>query len=63
MKSVFIVGLILAIFGLVSVLNCYTSTFVITNNAGVPQGYEISILEKSKVENFVNEVNTTIAEL
>ena len=63
MGNVFILGLILAIFGLVSVLNCYTSTFVITNNAGDLQGYEISILEKSKVEDFVNEVNTAIAEL
>ena len=63
MGSVFILGLILAIFGLVSILNCYTSTFVITNNAGDAQWYEISILEKSKVEDFVNEVNTSIAEL
>jgi hypothetical protein len=63
MGSTFIVGIILAILGLVNVLNCYTSTFVITNNAGESQWYEISILEKSKVEDFVNEVNTTIAEL
>ena len=58
-----LIGLILAVIGLVNILNCYTATFVVTNNAGQSVGYEISILEKSKVQSFVNEVNTAIAEL
>lgn len=58
-----LVGLVFAVIGLVDILNCYTATFVITNNAGQSVGYEISILEKSKVQSFVNEVNTAIAEL
>ena len=58
-----IIGIILIILGLVNILNCYTATFVITNNAGQSTGYNISILEKSKVQNFVNEVNTVIADL
>ncbi len=56
-------GIILLLLGAVNVLNCYTATFVITNNAGQSVGYEISILEKSKVVEFVNEVNTVIADL
>lgn len=56
-------GIILLLLGAINILNCYTATFVITNNAGQPEGYEISILEKSKVEEFVNEVNTVIADL
>lgn len=58
-----IIGIILVIIGLVNVLNCYTATFVITNNAGQSTGYNISILEKSKVQNFVNEINTIVADL
>jgi len=61
--SSFIVAIILIVLGLVNILNCYTATFVITNNAGQSTGYEISILEKDKVQNFVNEVNTIIADL
>lgn len=56
-------GVILMVFGAINTLNCYTSTFIITNNAGQSTGYEISILEKSKVEEFTNEVNTVIADL
>jgi len=59
----FIAGIILSILGLVWILNCYTATFVITNNAGQSTGYEISILEKSKVQDFVNEINKVITEL
>lgn len=58
-----IIVIILIIIGLVNVLNCYTATFVITNNAGQSTGYNISILEKSKVQNFVNEINTVVADL
>lgn len=56
-------GIILLILGAVNILNCYTATFVITNNAGQSVGYEISILEKSKVVEFADEVNTVIADL
>jgi hypothetical protein len=58
-----LIGFFLVVISLVNILNCYTSTFVVTNNAGQSVGYEISILEKAKVENFVNDVNTAIAEL
>jgi hypothetical protein len=61
--SSFILGLILLLIGAVNIANCYTATFVITNNAGQASGYEISILEKAKVQNFVNEINTIIADL
>lgn len=61
--SSLIIGLILIVIGSVNVLNCYTATFIITNNAGQSVGYEISILEKSKVQSFVEEANTIIAEL
>lgn len=63
MGSSFIGGIILLILGAINVLNCFTATFVITNNAGQSVGYEISILEKSKVVAFTNEVNTVIADL
>ncbi len=56
-------GVILLIFGAINILNCFTATFVITNNGGQSTGYEISILEKSKVIEFTNEVNTVIADL
>lgn len=57
------IAIILILFGAISVLGCYTTTFVLTNNAGESNGYEISILEKSKVEEFVDEINTSIADL
>jgi hypothetical protein len=63
MESSFIGGVILLILGAVNILNCFTATFVITNNAGQSTGYEISILEKSKVVEFTNEVNSVIADL
>ena len=61
--SSFFGGIILFILGAFYVLNCYTATFEITNNAGNNIGHEISILEKSKVVEFTNEVNTVIADL
>lgn len=61
--SSFILAIILALFGLVNILNCFTAVFYITNNAGESTGYEISILEKDKVQSFVSEINTTIADL
>jgi len=56
-------GIILLILGAVNILNCYTATFVVTNNGGQSVGYEISILEKSKVVEFVDEIITVIADL
>ena len=56
-------GVVFLVLGAVYILNSYTATFVITNNSGQSVGYEISILEKSKVSAFVNEVNTVISEL
>lgn len=61
--SSFFGGVILLILGAINILNCFTATFVITNNAGQSTGYEISILEKSKVVKFTDEVNTVIADL
>ncbi len=61
--SSFIGGIILLILGAINILNCFTATFVITNNAGQSSSYEISILEKSKVIEFTNEVNTVVADL
>lgn len=63
MGSSFLGGIILLILGAVNILNCFTATFIITNNGGQSTGYEISILEKSKVVEFTNEVNTIIADL
>jgi purine-cytosine permease-like protein len=56
-------GVIFILFGIINILNCYTATFSITNNSGQNTGYEISILEKSKVEVFVNKINNQIADL
>lgn len=61
--SSFLLGLIVLGLGAVGVLNCYTATFVITNNAGISTGYEISILEQAKVVDFTNDVNTVLADL
>ena len=63
MGGSFILGLILVIIGAINILNCFTATFVITNNAGQSTGYEISILEKAKVVAFTDEVNSVIADL
>ena len=63
MESSFFAGLILLILGVINILNCFTATFAITNNAGQSTSYEISILEKSKVVAFTNEVNTVVADL
>ena len=54
--------LIFDIFGLLLILYCYTNSFVIINNGGQRMGgYEVSFLENSKVQSFVTEVNTLIA--
>lgn len=51
------------IIGAVNLANSYTSTFIISNTGGQNQTYEISILEKQKVKDFVDKVNLEIAEL
>lgn len=58
-----IIGFVLIFFGAINLLNSYTSIFLVTNNAGQSEGYEISILEQSKVKEFVDQVNTVIADL
>lgn len=54
-------GIILVFLGIIKIMNSYTATFIITNNSGQREGYEISILQKSDVEEFVSKVNETIA--
>jgi len=61
--SSIIIGSVLIVLGLINIVNCYTAAFVITNNAGQDLWYEMSIREASKVQAFVNEVNTVIAEI
>lgn len=63
MGSSVLFGLLLLILGVINILNCYTATFIVTNNGGQSTGYEISILEQSKVVEFTNEINTVIADL
>ena len=59
-----ILGLFLLVFGVVNLINCYTATFIVVNNGGLGAVvYELSLLEKDKVQNFVTEINTQIAEL
>ncbi|WP_156290979.1 hypothetical protein [Oceanobacillus salinisoli] len=59
----FLGGLILLILGALPLLNCYTSAMAITNNAGQSHYIEMSILEKDKVQSFVNDVNISVADL
>lgn len=56
----FFLAILVILFGLGSLLNCYTSRLMITNNAGQSPNIEISILEKSKLQNFANEINDSI---
>jgi hypothetical protein len=59
----FLGGLILLAIGALPLLNSFTSSMVVTNNAGQPVGIEISILEKDKVQQFVNKVNVGISDV
>jgi hypothetical protein len=59
----FLLGVILIVLGGINLLNCYTSTFIVLNNGGAKVGYNLSILDKSKVDTFVMDVNSAIAEL
>lgn len=59
----FLGGLILLVIGALPLLNSFTSKMTITNNAGQPVVMEISILEKDKVQKFVNDVNVGISDI
>lgn len=61
--EVLLLGVLLIAVGLINIFNCYTATFVITNNGGQKEGYELSILDKERVQRFVREVNDVIADL
>lgn len=63
MGDSFLGGLILLIIGALPLFNSFTSTLSITNNAGQSHLIEMSILEKDKVQDFVNKVNISIAEI
>lgn len=56
-------GLILLSLGALLLLNSYTSTLNISNSAGQSHMIEISILEKTKVEDFANTVNKSVADV
>ena len=56
-------NVILLAISLFLLLNSFTSKLVVTNSAGQPVHIELSILEKSKVENFVESVNAGISRL
>ena len=55
--------IILILPGLILLLNSYTTTMQIASNNVSAQTFEISILEKAKVESFVTQMNTTVSEL
>ncbi|WP_101841945.1 hypothetical protein [Halobacillus sp. Marseille-P3879] len=57
----FLGGLILLAIGSLPLLNSYTSRMITPNNAGHPVRIEISILEKDKVQQFVNKVISDVA--
>ncbi|WP_214483762.1 hypothetical protein [Bacillus sp. SM2101] len=59
----FFVGLVLLAVGALPLLNSYTSRMIVTNNAGQAADIEISILEKDKVQQFVNRVNMGISDI
>ncbi len=52
-----------SILGLMNLLNSYTARLVINNNGGQSLWCEVSIIDKSRVEAFVNEVNIQMADL
>lgn len=56
-------GLILLLIAASFILNSYTATFIVTNNAGQAPVIELSILEKDKVAAFVADINHKISEL
>ncbi|WP_188206904.1 hypothetical protein [Alkalibacillus aidingensis] len=58
----FLGGLILLAVGILPLLNSFTTTMGVTNNAGQVVNIEMSILEKDKVQQFINEVNIAISD-
>ncbi len=56
-------GLIMLLLAASLLLNSYTSTFIITNNAGQAPVIELSIIEKEKVAQLVSDINHKIAEV
>ena len=57
-------GIFLLLFGVLSILNCFTSTFVVSSGGATSSAViELSILEKSKVATFVSNINHRIVDL
>ncbi|SFS41304.1 hypothetical protein [Paenibacillus sp. 453mf] len=56
-------GLIVTLLGLIPLLNSYTASISYTNNAGHTSSIEMSILEKEKAEQFVQQINLSIADI
>ena len=63
MGNSFVGGLIVTALGAIPLLNSFTASFTYTNNAGHTSHVEMSILEKEKTQQFVNQINTTIADI
>jgi len=57
-----LIALLLLIAGLIKILNCYTSFFVISNSGGQNTGVELSILERSKIKQLVQAINEKVIE-
>jgi hypothetical protein len=56
-------GFFVWMIGFYFLLNSYTSTLVITNNGSGKYVVELSILEKNKIKELVNEVNDVITDV
>ncbi len=62
--GVLLMGSIITLpFGILILLNCYTAGISISNHAGGGMFQEVSILEKDKINTFVNKVNEIIIDL
>jgi len=57
-----LIWLLFLVLGFVPLANSFTSTLIVTNNAGHSIPIRISILEKGNLQEFANKVNDTIAE-
>ena len=55
-------SLLMFLIGIFPLLNSYTATFQITNNAGQSPTIEISILDRSDIQSFANKVNDAIVD-
>lgn len=60
-KESFIIGILILLFGASTLVNCLTTSFLISNSAGQKEGYQLSILDKNSVKDFVDKVNNTVA--